>query len=221
MWESLISFAHRRRADPTEDLTSRLVLLEFEGRQLDDEQILSILTNLVGGGVDTTTSLTAWSLFLLASRPDLRPQLIEHPELCSSAADEFLRYTSVNQTLSRTVTTDVVLEGHTLRRNDRVLVSWLAANHDENQFERPDELILDRSPNQHLAFGLGPHRCIGAHLAKAMFEELLRGALERLPDYSIEEDQMQEYLGNPSVTGIVKMPATFSPGAALGAPRPY
>jgi len=221
MWEKLISFAHGRRLEPTEDLTSLLVLLEVDGEPLDDGKILSILTNLVGGGVDTTTSLTAWSLLLLAERPELRATLIEHPELTSSAADEFLRYTSVNQTLARTVTKDVMLDGHKLRRNDRVLISWLAANHDEHEFDRADELILDRSPNRHLAFGLGPHRCIGAHLAKTMFEELLRGVLERLPDYRIDVDQVEEYLGNPSVTGIVTMPATFTPGRVLDVPRPY
>ena len=158
MMAKLLEFAHARREAPEEDLTSLLVLLEFDGAPLDDEKILSILVNLVGGGVDTTTSLTAWSLRLLAEQPALRQQLIERPALYSTAADEFLRYTSVNQTLSRTVTKDVVVEGQTLRRNDRVLISWLAANHDETEFDRPDDIVLDRSPNRHLAFGSGAHR---------------------------------------------------------------
>ena len=188
---------------------------------MNDEEVLSILVNLVGGGVDTTTSLAAWSFKIMAEQPELRRQLIERPELYDTAAEEFLRYTSVNQTLSRTVTKDVIVEGQTLRQNDRVLISWLAANHDEHEFDRADEIILDRSPNRHLAFGLGPHRCIGSHLAKTMFEELARGVLERMPDYTVDHDEIEQYLGDPAVTGIVKLPITFSPGRALGVPRPY
>ena len=221
MMGKLLAFAAERRQHPEEDLTSLLVLLEFDDAPLGDEEVLSILTNLVGGGVDTTTSLVAWSLKILAEQPDLRRELIEHPELYDTAADEFLRYTSVNQTLTRTVTRDVVVEGQQLRRNDRVLISWLAANHDEHEFERADELVLDRSPNRHLAFGLGPHRCIGSHLAKIMFEELVRGVLERLPDYEVASDDIEQYLGEPSVTGIVKLPITFTPGQKLGVSRPY
>jgi cytochrome P450 len=127
----------------------------------------------------------------------------------------------VNQLLSRTVTKDVELDGRQLRRNDRVLISWLGANHDENEFERPDDLILDRSPNRHLAFGLGPHRCIGSHLARAMFEVIVRGVLERMPDYELKSDEVQDYKGNPTMTGIVSMPATFTPGQPSGVPRPF
>jgi cytochrome P450 len=221
MMGKLLAFAAERREQPGDDLTSFLVQLEFEGAPLGDDAILNILTNLVGGGVDTTTSLAAWSFRLMAEQPELKRRLIDDPELYGTAADEFLRYTSVNQTLSRTVTREVVLGDHTLRPNDRVLLSWLAANHDESEFEHADEIVLDRSPNRHLAFGLGPHRCIGSHLAKTMFEELAKGVLTRLPDHEIDVDAIEEYLGNPSVTGIVKMPTTFTPGPALGGPRPY
>jgi cytochrome P450 len=221
MMERLMAFAAERRQHPRDDITSLLLDLEIDGTPLDDGQILNILANLIGGGVDTTTSLTAWAFHLMAVHPELRQQLIDRPELYVTAADEFLRYTSVNQIMSRTVTEDIVVEGHTMRRNDQVFISWLAANHDEKEFERPHELILDRSPNRHLAFGLGPHRCIGSHLAKAMFEAIVRGALERLPDYEIDVDHIDQYLGNPAMTGIVKLPATFTPGPKLGAPRPY
>ena len=70
-----------------------------------------------------------------------------------------------------------------MRKNDRVIISWLAANHDEHEFERADEVILDRAPNRHLAFGLGPHRCIGSHLARLMSEVMVKAVLDRIPDY--------------------------------------
>ncbi|BCQ08622.1 cytochrome P450 [Mycobacterium heckeshornense] len=221
MMDGLLKFAAARRADPRDDLTSFLVRFEFDGKRLDDAQVLDILWNLIGGGVDTTTSLTALSLLHLGTHPDLRRQLIERPDLYRTGVDEFLRYFSVNQQLSRTVTRDIVLGGQRLRRNDRVIISWLAANHDEHEFERPDEVVLDRSPNRHVAFGLGPHRCIGSHLARVMFEVMLRVVLDRIPDYRVDAGGVYEYLGNPSMTGLGRLPVTFTPGSSRATPRPW
>src|SRR5262245_44656752 len=106
MLDGLLKFTAARRAEPGDDLTSFLVQFEFDGKRLDDTQLLDILCNLIGGGVDTTTSLTALSLLHLGTHPDLRRHLIEHPELYRTAADEFLRYFSVNKQLSRTVSCD-------------------------------------------------------------------------------------------------------------------
>ena len=212
MMQEVLDHAATRRAKPEDDVTSFLIQFEFDGRRLTDEQLLNILWNLIAGGVDTTTSQTALTLLHLGTHPELRQQLIDHPELYRTATDEFLRYFSVNQQLSRTVTQDVVMNGQQLRRNDRVVISWLAANHDENEFEKPDEVILDRSPNRHLAFGLGPHRCIGSHLARLMSEVLVRAVLDRIPDYQVDLDGVHQYLGNPSMTGLGKLPVTFTPG---------
>jgi cytochrome P450 len=220
MMDGLLKFAASRRGDPRDDLTSFLVQFEFDGRRLDDAQLLDILWNLIGGGVDTTTSQTALSLWHLGTHPDLRQQLIDRPGLYGTATDEFLRYFSVNQQLSRTVTRDVVLGGQRLRRNDRVIISWLAANHDEHEFDRADEVVLDRAPNRHLAFGLGPHRCIGSHLARVMFEVMVKAVLDRIPDYRVDVDGVFEYLGNPSMTGLGKLPVTFTPGVSLETARP-
>jgi cytochrome P450 len=220
MIDGLVKFAAARRAAPADDLTSFLVQFEFDGKRLDDSQLIDILWNLIGGGVDTTTSLTALSLLHLGTHPDLRHQLIERPELYRSAADEFLRYCSVNKTLSRTVSRDAVLGGQQLRRNDQVLISWFAANHDEREFEQADDVVLDRAPNRHVAFGLGPHRCIGAPLARVMFEVMLKAVLDRIPDYEVDVGGVHRYSGNPSMTGLGKLPVAFTPGASLGTPRP-
>ena len=220
MIDGLLKFAAARRADPGDDLTSFLVQYDFDGKGLDDNQLIDILWNLIGGGVDTTTSLTALSLLHLGTHPDLRQQLIERPELYRTAADEFLRYCSVNKTLSRTVSRDTELGGQQLRRNDQVLISWFAANHDAREFDRPDDVVLDRAPNRHVAFGLGPHRCIGAPLARVMFEVMVKAVLDRIPDYVVDVDGVQHYSGNPSMTGLGKLPVTFTPGTSLGTSRP-
>ena len=216
MMQEVLDHAATRRAKPEDDVTSFLIQFEFDGRRLTDEQLLNILWNLIAGGVDTTTSQTALTLLHLGTHPELRQQLIDHPELYRTATDEFLRYFSVNQQLSRTVTQDIVMNGQQLRRNDRVVISWLAANHDENEFEKPDEVILDRSPNRHLAFGLGPHRCIGSHLARLMSEVLVKAVLDRIPDYQVDLDGVDQYLGNPSMTGLGKLPVTFTAGVKRG-----
>ena len=220
MIDGLLKFAATRRADPGDDLTSFLVQFEFDGKPLDDNQLIDILWNLIGGGVDTTTSLTALSLLHLGTHPDLRQQLIDQPALYRTAADEFLRYCSVNKTLSRTVSRDTVLVGQQLRRNDQVLISWLSANHDEREFDRADEVLLDRSPNRHVAFGLGPHRCIGAPLARVMFEVMVKAVLQRMPDYEVDLGGVHRYSGNPSMTGLGKLPVTFTPGVSLGTAQP-
>ncbi|OBH41478.1 cytochrome P450 [Mycobacterium mantenii] len=221
MMEEVLEFAATRRADAREDLTSFLIEFEFDGHRLTDEQLLNILWNLIGGGVDTTTSQTALTLQHLGTHPDIRQQLIDHPELYRTATDEFLRYFSVNQTLSRTVTHDVKLNGQHLRKNDKVVISWLSANHDENEFDRPDEVILDRAPNRHVAFGLGPHRCIGSHLARLMSGVLVKAVLDRIPDYQVDVDNVHQYLGNPSMTGLGQLPVAFTPGVSRKTSRPW
>jgi cytochrome P450 len=221
MMQDVIEFATARRSNPKDDLTSFLLQFEFDGRRLTDEQLLNILWNLIGGGVDTTTSQTALTLKHLGTHPDLRQQLIDQPELYRTATDEFLRYFSVNQTLSRTVTHDVVLGGQYLSKNDRVVLSWLSANHDETEFDRPDEIILDRAPNRHVAFGLGPHRCIGSHLARLMSAVMVKAVLDRIPDYQVDVDNVHQYLGNPSMTGLGKLPVTFTPATSRGTSRPW
>jgi cytochrome P450 len=214
-----------RRAAPRDDLLTGLVEVEVDvdgGRRLSDDEVSAALWNLVGGGLDTTTSLTSLSLYHLAEHPDDRRRLIEDPSLIDTACEEFLRYFSVNETLTRTVTRDVELGGQQLHRGDHLMLSWLSANRDERAFERPDDVVIDRDPNRHLAFGVGLHRCIGLHMARTMFKVLLRHVLTRLPDYRVDREQTRFYEGNPELNGVVRMPATFTPGPVHGPPqRPF
>jgi cytochrome P450 len=212
-----------RRREPCDDLLTRLVEMEVDGgRRLTDDELVSVLWNLVAGGLDTTTSLTSLTLYHLDGDRDLRRRLIDEPRLLAAATDEFLRYFSVNETLTRTVTRDVELGGQRLRRGDHLMLSWLSANRDERAFQEADRVDLDRERNPHLAFGVGPHRCIGMHMARTMFQVLVRQVLERMPDYEIDRAATRFYQGNPQLNGAVRMPAGFTPGPVVGPPeRPF
>jgi cytochrome P450 len=216
-----------RRRQPRDDLLTQLVGMEVDGaldggRRLSDDELVSVLWNLVAGGLDTTTSLTSLTLYHLDEHRDLRRRLIDEPRLLGAATDEFLRYFSVNETLTRTVTRDVELGGQQLRRGDHLMLSWLSANRDPRAFDRPDEVDLDRERNPHLAFGVGPHRCIGMHMARTMFQVLVRQVLDRMPDYEVDRAATRFYQGNPQLNGAVRMPATFTPGPVVGPPeRPF
>jgi cytochrome P450 len=98
-----------------------------------------------------------------------------------------------------------------VRRGDVVMISWVSANHDGSAFDRPDEVVLDRAPNKHLAFGAGRHRCIGAHLARMETEVLLGAVLDRIPDYEVDEVGFRPAPGNVLMTSVVSLPVTFRP----------
>jgi cytochrome P450 len=222
MVEELLTIAAERRRDPGEDMLSALLTVRDEdGDPMSDDQLISVLWNLIGGGLDTTTSLTSLSLHYLDSNHELRERLTADPSLLTTATEEFLRFFSVNETLTRTVTRDVELGGQNLCRGDRLLLSWLSANRDERMFDRADEIVPERSPNPHLAFGVGPRRCIGMHLARTLFRVMATEVLRRIPDYRVDHAGTRFYQGNPELFGIVHMPVTFSPGPVVGVARPF
>ena len=100
------------------------------------------------------------------------------------------------------------------------MISWVSANHDPEVFEQADEVVIDRSINRHLAFGLGGHRCIGAQVARMEAEVMFRDVLNRIPDYVIDEDSFRPYPGNLLMTGVVSMPVVFTAGRRHGGTSP-
>ena len=204
------------RAKPKDGLISFLTQVEVEGRSLPDDEVLEIVSLVLLGGVDTTTSLMANALLCLHHDRDARKRLIEEPDLRRLACEEFLRFVTPIQTLARTATKDVELGNRHVRRGDRVLIAWAGANRDEKAFERPDELMLGRYPNRHLAFGVGIHRCIGSNIARAQFLAVLDAVLSRMPDYNILVDEVKGYPDIGMIKGVLTIPATFTPGERVG-----
>ena len=209
-----------RRRQPQDDLLTALTRAEVAGRPLTDDDIVEMLGLIVSGGIDTTSSVMGCTMHYLSNDPPARDQLIASPELIPSACEEFLRYFTPNTAMARTVTRDVEIGGQTMHAGDRVLIFWVAANHDPAMFADPEEIVLDRGPNRHMSFGLGAHRCIGANLARAETIIILEEVRARLPDFVIDEALAERYTSLGINNGYVKMPASFTPGPCVGVEHP-
>jgi cytochrome P450 len=204
-----------RRASPRADGLSYIARSLVDGATISSEDSEALVLLVIGGGVDTTTSVTSAALVHLAQHLDHRQQLIERPELLDDATEEFLRVYPPARTHARTVTTDIEFAGCQLARGDRVLLSEVSACHDEQAFPDADQFVIDRFPNRHVAFGLGIHRCPGSHLARAQFKEIIRQVLTRMPDYVVDATKVVEYPNWSVIGGWSKIPASFTPGARL------
>jgi len=202
-----------RRDNPRDDVISLMANFEIDGALVPLDFAIGMVNLAYSGGVDTTTAATTAAIVHMHHHPDVRQRLIEHPELVDSAIEEFLRFYTPVRNQGRTVVEDTELGGCRLRKDDRIILSLISANHDESAFPDPEEFIIDRFPNRNMAFGMGLHRCPGSHLARAEFKEMLTQVLQRLPDYRIVEDGLREYPHWYAMGGWSTVPITFTPGA--------
>ena len=205
-----------RREHPLDDLASRVAAANSGEDALAEDEMTDLLLNLVGGGVDTTTSLTSNAFWHLHSHHVDRDRLIADPSLLKEATEEFLRFYTPIQTEARTATRDCEIGGQSIAAGDRVLMAFGAANRDPAAFDDAESFLLERFPNRHLAFGMGIHRCVGSHLARLMFEVMVTTVLRRIPNYRIDEATAQRYPAIGTILGWSTMPVTFSPGAKVG-----
>jgi cytochrome P450 len=166
-----------RRANPTNDMISKLTQAEIDGDTLTDWDILGFCFVMIAGGNDTTTNLIGNSMKFLHDYPDQHRELLQDPSLIPNAIEEFLRIESVVQGLSRTTTEDVEYYGTTIPAGSKVHNLYASGNRDPRHWgDKADELDIHREIDRHLSFAQGPHFCIGAHVARMMiriyFEEM-------------------------------------------------
>lgn len=200
------------RDTPSGSILSRLANTEIEGSRIPYEYATGLVNLGVSGGVDTTTSVASAAFVHLHHHPEDRQRLLAEPGLIDNAIEEFLRVYPPARTHGRTVVKDTELGGMLLRKDDRLIISEVSANHDEAAFPNADKFVIDRFPNRHVAFGVGLHRCLGSHVARTMFKEMLTQVLERIPDYRIVEDELEEYPNWTALGGWSRAPITFTPG---------
>jgi cytochrome P450 PksS len=171
-----------RRARPKDDLVSALVQAEEAGDRMTEDELLAMVFLLLIAGHETTVNLIGSGTLALLEHPDQLERLRDDPALVRPAVEELLRYTSPVETASeRYAREDVAVAGVTIPRGSMVFAAIASANRDARQFPDPDRLDLTREPNRHLAFGLGPHFCLGASLARLEGQIAINTLLRRLP----------------------------------------
>jgi cytochrome P450 len=182
--------AERKQGPRSDDLLDTVVFGEVDGKPVDDRQSFAMLILLLMGGLSTTSSTQAAMVQWLGDHPEDVARLRRNPELHDLAVDEFVRHSSPVAHIGRTVMEDdVEVQGCPLPKGSRVLLGFGSANRDERAFDRADEVIVDRQPNRHAGFGVGPHRCIGSHVAKLQIKVAMQELIEVLPSFRIDHSQ--------------------------------
>ncbi|GAA1024259.1 MULTISPECIES: cytochrome P450 [Amycolatopsis] len=180
----------QRREDPTDDLLGALVYARDAGDKLSENELISIAgAGLLTGGVETVSSALPSFIFTLLTQPELLAQLRAQPEIMPTAVEELLRWVPINTAamFARYAREDIRIGDVVVRAGDPVLPALHAANRDPEVFANPDVIDLTRSPNPHVAFGHGPHHCIGAQLARLELQEALKAILERFPELRLAD----------------------------------
>jgi cytochrome P450 len=186
LFDYLLAQIREHVDEPRDDLTTYLIEAELYGHKLDPSHVAGTMALLLIAGIDTTWSAIGASLWHLAGTPADRERLVDDPALLPTAMEEFLRaYAPV--TMARLVKEDMTWRGVEMKSEDWVLLSFPAANRDPAQFDRADEVLIDREVNRHAAFGLGIHRCVGSHLARMELSVALEVWLARIPEFHLAD----------------------------------
>ena len=175
-----------KRARPGDDLLTAALDWKIDGQPVPHEELLSFCLLMFMAGLDTVSIQLAYSFHHLATHPADRARLVAEPAIIPSAVEELLRaYAFVAP--GRKATRDADFHGCPVKAGDLALLPLCGANRDPSLFPDGDQVILDRTPNSHIAFGLGPHRCLGSHLARRELRIALEEWHARIPDYHLTE----------------------------------
>ena len=176
-----------RRSEPGSDVISALLEADHAGGPLDDDEMLDICYLLFVAGLETTAGAIRVALWHLAQHPEELALLAADPSLIPAATEEFLRALSPVQAMARTLRLDTRIGDVDMRAGERVVLAFGAANRDPDVFECPYEVRIDRSPNPHVAFGTGAHRCLGSNLARREVNVALEEFIRRFPRFELAE----------------------------------
>lgn len=198
-----------RRENPRDDLISQLLEVEIDGEPVSDLHVQGTCNLMLIAGIDTTWSSIGSAVWHLATHDEDRKRLVDDPTLIPIAVEEFLRaYSPV--TMARVVSEPqgVEYKGCPLAYGDKILMNFPGANRDPEVFEKPNDVIIDRERNRHVAFGVGIHRCAGSNLARMEMRVALEVLLERIPDFHVEDTSAITWAGG-QVRGPRILPLVF------------
>jgi cytochrome P450 len=199
--------AERKRREPADDVMTALVQAEVDGERLTDAELKMFFFLLVIAGNDTVRSALPGGVLALVHNPDAYRRLRAEPALLPSAIEEMLRVHPPVLTFRRTATRPLELGGRRIAAGDKVVVYHVSANHDERRFPDPFRFDLAREPNDHLAFGQGPHLCLGAAFARLQIREFFTEFL-RLPP--VELDGEPRRLVSNFINGVTSLPLRWT-----------
>ena len=203
----------RRMEEPGDDLISFLLNAELDGEPVPMHVIRGNVGLMLIAGIDTTWSSIGSALWHLATHPEDRQRLVDEPELIPTAVEEFLRaYSPV--TMARVARNDTTLGDHEVKKGDRVLLTFPAANRDPEIFDDPESVVIDRQKNRHVAFGSGIHRCAGSNLARMEMQVAIEEMLQMVPEFELEPDGEVTWAGG-QVRGPRNLPVVFPNRTAL------
>ncbi|MGW2475134.1 cytochrome P450 [Streptomyces sp. NPDC001665] len=207
IFEFFSEIVRDRRRNPGDDLVSFLIEAERNGRPWPEEDILYNCMNVAVGGNETSSYTACSGLLALLEHPEQLALLRNRPDLTESAVNEILRWSSTNAYVMRVATADQLIGDQVVRKGDSVTLWNVSANRDETQFDRPDTFDVARTPNRHLSYGIGIHRCIGAMVAQTELGILFR--LMTDADLKVETAGPVRRLRSNFIQGITRMPVTM------------
>ena len=202
--QELVADRRLHPGDPGRDVLTRLLVDERDGSRLSESELLQNCIFILNAGHETTANLIGNGLQLLIEWPEQRRALCAEPELITTAVEEFLRFESSNQLGNRRATVSTELGGKTVPAGSLLTLCIGAANRDPEQFERPDQLLLARKPNRHLAFGSGAHQCAGMLVARLEAKTAIAHFLARFPDYRATAPPVRS--GRVRFRGFISLP---------------
>ena len=205
-----------RRDNPRDDLISSLVHAEIDGDRLDQDSLVHESLLILIGGDETTRHVLSGGAYQLFTHPAQRQLLIDDPGRILVAVEEMLRWVSPIKNMNRTLTRDIELRGQVLREGDNALLLYPSANRDEDVFADPLRFDVTRRPNEHLAFGVGSHFCLGNSLARLELTVMFERLLDRFPDMEPVQQAEPAYRPANFISGYESLPVRFSPGPAAG-----
>jgi cytochrome P450 len=207
----LAGLVEQRRAEPRDDLLTRLVQAEVDGERLTEEEILGFFQLLLSAGHETTTNLINNAILCLVENPEQLARLRAEPGLLPLAIEEVLRYRSPVQAMFRVPRYDVQLHGQTIPAGKLVLAMIGSANRDPQKFHDANLFDITRNPNPHIAFGHGVHFCLGAPLSRLEARIALSAFLERVRGFMLASDTPWEPRKAIHVHGPVCLPIRLGP----------
>jgi cytochrome P450 family 142 subfamily A polypeptide 1 len=207
----------RRRSGKDDDLIGTLVHAEIEGDRLDEDSLIHESLLILIGGDETTRHVISGGMAELLRNPDQIERLREDPSRLPTAIEEMLRWVSPIKNMARTASRDVELHGQKIRKGDKLLLLYPAANRDGDVFDHPEVFDSQRSPNDHVAFGFGAHFCLGNQLARLELRVMFGKLLERMPDMALASGDELPLRPANFVSGIERMPVVFTPSPTVRA----